>query len=66
MLFECWMIEESKVVEVYAIDTYHDRFLINYNGKFRWFDRCEFRPFNINEEIINIVTKNEVEVDQHD
>lgn len=44
MLFNARLRDEGIVVEVYAIDTFHDAFLIDYHGKFRWFARTEFVP----------------------
>ena len=44
-MFKAYLIEEKLVVDVYAVDCRVDAFLIDYYGKFRWFRRDEFRPY---------------------
>lgn len=60
-LFRAHMIEEDINVKVYAVDTSHDAFLIDYHGRFRWFRRDEFRPITIKDELIAIRDLHEAE-----
>lgn len=39
--------EENKPYNVYAVDPYRERFLVDYNGKFKWFAISDFIPFNM-------------------
>ena len=52
-LFKACLREENVIVDVYAVDVLHDRFLYNDHGYFRWGRMNEFKP--IHNDIDNII-----------
>lgn len=51
-LFIACLREEDIIVDVYAVDIQHDRFLYDDHGYFRWGRMNRFKPFRPDAEII--------------